>query len=84
MSDVIPIRKGVTPQPAAGEVNPEVVKELEELLDKARAGDITGLAYVSLHAGDFSTAASAGRLTRGVIGALAILQHRLIKLDEES
>lgn len=80
---VVPIRKGIEPSPAPGTINPDVVKEIQELLDKANAGDISGIAYVTLHPGDHTVYYNIGRLTRGVIGALVLLQHHLAKSDSE-
>ena len=83
MSEVVPIRQGLTPEPTAGSVDQGIVKELENLLGRAKAGEITGMAFVALCPGDFTTYSSVGRLTRGVIGALALLQHQLMKNDIE-
>jgi len=81
---VIPIRHGFTPSPASGEVNAAVVKELEELLAKAQAGEVSGLAYVTLHPGDYTLWHRVGRMTRGVIGALTLLQWDMCKADIEA
>lgn len=83
MSDVVvPIRKGVTPEPIPGTVNESVVDELQGLLDKAKAGEITGVAYVSLHPGDLTCFGRAGRMTRGVIGAIELLKYDMCR-DED-
>lgn len=83
MSEVVPIRHGVSPAPALGEVNQEVVNELQRLLDRANSGEITGFAYASLHPGDTTFYSNVGRLTRGVLGALTLLQFSLAKSDHE-
>ena len=82
MSEIVPIRKGLEPQPPPGTVNLEVVNELQGLLDKAQAGEITGIAYVSLHAGDTTTYYYAGRITRGLLGAITLLQLMLGRTED--
>lgn len=83
VSNIVPIHAGLAPEPPAGTVNADVVKQLEELLDKARSGDITGLAFVSLHSGDTTVHYRVGRMTRGVIGALTLLQYAMARSDFE-
>jgi hypothetical protein len=65
-------------------VSQETVTELETLLDEARSGKLTGLAYVALHRGaDFSFNAR-GRArfvpshTLGILGRLEKLLDSLI------
>jgi hypothetical protein len=74
---IIPLRAGLEPSPAPGDVNPEVVKRLTELLDQAKSGEIAGIAYATLHPGDMSCYSTCGRTTRGLLGALVILQHEM-------
>lgn len=83
MAEVVAIRQGLTVEPPAGTVNQDIVKELQELLDKANCGEITGLAYVTLHPGDLTVYCSIGRIVRGVLGALTMLQFSLAKADVE-
>lgn len=83
MAEVVAIRQGLAVEPPAGSVNPDVVKELQELLDRANCGEITGFAYVTLHPGDLTCHHSIGRITRGVMGALLLLQYALAKSDSE-
>lgn len=83
MAEVVAIRSGIAVEPPAGTANPDLVKELQDLLEKANSGEITGFAYASLHPGDVTTYCSVGRLTRGVIGALVMLQWSLAKSDGE-
>lgn len=80
---VIAIREGVSPEPLAGEVNSDVVERLADLLDKARSGEVTGIAYATLHPGDVSFYDNCGRATRGLLGALLLLQHNMAKVDDE-
>jgi hypothetical protein len=84
MAEVVAIRQGLAVEPPAGTVNADVVKELQELLDKASSGDITGIAFVSLHPGDLTVHHSVGRITRGVIGAMTLLQYSLARSDLEN
>lgn len=79
----MPIRAGVTPAQTVGAVNPDLVKELQDLLERAKAGELHGLAYAALYAGDLTVYDSAGRLTRGVIGAIELLKFRMCRDDLE-
>lgn len=83
MSEVVAIRSGLAVEPPAGTVNADVVKELQQLLDKANCGDVTGLVFVSLHPGDLTVYHSVGRITRGVMGAMTLLQYSLARTDCE-
>jgi len=83
VSEVVAIRSGVAVAPPAGTVNEDVVREAQDLLDKAKAGEITGFAYVTLHPGDVTFYSNAGRITRGVMGALTLLQYSLARTDFE-
>lgn len=82
MADVVAIRRGLEVEPPQGTVNPDIVKALQELLDRANCGEITGFAYVSLHPGDLTAYYNVGRITRGVIGAITILQCTLARSDD--
>ena len=83
MSEVVAIRSGVAVAPPVGTVNEDVVREAQDLLDKANAGEITGLAFVTLHPGDVTVHYKVGRITRGVLGALTLLQYSLARTDFE-
>lgn len=83
MPDVIPIRANIAPH-TGGESRPEVVEKLTELLEMAKAGELLGIAFVSLHPGDLTTYGTSGRTTRGVLGALALLQHEVCRDDLEN
>jgi hypothetical protein len=83
MSTVVPLRPGLEPYPD-GEPNPEVIQHLSGLLDRAKAGEIIGIAYAAIHPGDFTSYTRKGRTTRGVIGALVMLQHDMCKADIEA
>lgn len=79
---VVTLRPGIEPCPD-GEPNPEVVKELTKLLDMAKAGELLGIAFASLHRGDLTTYDRKGRATRGMLGALVTLQHAMCTADIE-
>lgn len=76
---VTPIRAGFTPQSKS--MDESVVAVLEELLAEARAGEISGIAVVPLYYNDLTRYLTAGRLTRGVIGALELLKVKLCMDD---
>jgi len=78
-AEVVPIRSGVTPEPPPGHVDEAVVKELTDLLERAKSGEITGIAYGVLCPGDLSYYGRFGRITRGVIGAMEILKYTIIE-----
>lgn len=61
-------------------INAEVVKILRELLAQAEAGDIEGLAYAArLPNGSCDTGSSSTDYFQELVGAVAILQHRMIE-----
>lgn len=82
-TSIIPIRPGVALDAPDNEPNEEVVKRLAELLEMAKAGEIRGIAYAILHPGRFTTYNSLGHTTRGVIGALTLLQFDMCKADSD-
>lgn len=81
--NVVSIRDGISLAPVGGEADPTVVECLSELLEKARAGEVTGIAYATLHPGDVSFYHNSGRATRGLLGALMLLQYEMCKADAE-
>lgn len=78
-AEVVPIRSGLTPEPPPGYVDESVVKELTDLLERAKSGEITGIAYAVLCPGDTSYYGRSGRITRGVVGAMEILKFTIIE-----
>ena len=60
------------------EANPNVVARLEALLGEARAGEIQCIAYAAEYWDDQTAFSSTGAYSRGLIGALALLQAGLI------
>lgn len=80
---IVPLRAGLEPASLAGEPNLDVVERLSDLLEKAKAGEIIGIAYATLHPGDFSIYSYKGRTTRGLLGALTLLQYDMCRADSE-
>lgn len=80
---VVPIRPGLAPAPPDGEVSPETVKVLEELLEKARSGEVSGIAYAVSHSGDTTSFHCVGYGGRALLGAVTLLQHNICKRDLE-
>jgi hypothetical protein len=81
---IVPIRPGLA-LPPPGEINENVVSELEDLLEQARAGEIVGIAYALEHPGKTTSFQRAGFCTRGLLGAVTLLQAQICRneLDED-
>ncbi len=62
---------------------PDVVKLFEDLLEAAQSGEIVGFAGAYLHCDDCTSYRRAGMITRGLLGALAIVQYRLLSERDE-
>lgn len=69
---------------APGTPNPDVITELEKLVEMAKAGEIEGIAYAVLFHDDLTTYNRKGRLTRGVIGCLELMKTAICIDDLES
>lgn len=82
-TNVVPIRAGVAPDPDAGSVNEATVKELEDILQRARAGEVVGVAYACQHPGRLTTFHYVGFVTRACIGAVGLLHAKMCKHDLE-
>lgn len=81
-AEVTPIRPNV--RPATGKVsNPEVVARLEELLDRAKSGEIVGIAYAITDGDDYTSYSWVGRSIRGTLGALDLLHFEMCRADVE-
>ena len=65
--------------PTTGEPSLAVVKECEDLLERAKSGDIVGIVVVSLHADMSLSSAFEGASTVGMIGSLAIRSAELVE-----
>ena len=84
---VTPIRPGIAPpeRMTHAEPDPVIIQYLEELLEEARAGQIQGIVWASLHPGDLTSHGRAGCVTSAVIGKLEIAKMSVVKiaLEEE-
>lgn len=80
---VVPFNEVAKREIRTREANPDVVKQLEALLDMAKSGEIVGFAYAVVHQGDLTSYHRAGRNTRGMIGALVLLQGEIVKCELE-
>ena len=66
------------------EVNAVCIDALERMLEAARAGDVVGVAIIPLHHDNTSSFCLAGSVGGySMLGALAIVEHRLITINEE-
>jgi hypothetical protein len=62
-------------------VIPVVVERLEELLAMARAGEIVGIAYATVHPGDVTGYGRVGRQVRALLGAVELLKFDMCRDD---
>lgn len=67
--------------PTEPTVVPHVVEILEELLAAARAGEIVGFAYATVHPGDVTGYGRTGRQIRALLGALDLLKFDMCRND---
>lgn len=65
------------------EPDPDLVEELENLLEAAKAGEIIGLAGAILYFDKTTSTRCVGTVNRATLGALMITQHGLIHLFKE-
>ena len=75
MSNVRTIRGGVAPE--AREVNPDVIEAIEDLLQRARSGDLQGVICIGTHHDRTSGWVNAGWCYPATIGQLAMAQHAM-------
>jgi len=75
---VVQIRSGVTIA-APGQPDPAVVEELEELLAKAKAGEISGIAWSASLTGNTSSNHFVGVISRGQVGGLFSVMTRIAR-----
>lgn len=61
------------------EGNAEVIERLEELLERARAGDIVSIAMGYVHADGATSLGWAGNATAALLGALSRVTHQVQK-----
>lgn len=77
MSDkIISLRTGAAVC-APGEVNAEVVAELEQLLERARSGDVQGVAIAFVHGDGASNCTYGGVITFSIVGKLVQMTNYL-------
>jgi len=74
---IVPIRPGLEPDPPKGEVNAALVKELEQLLDRARSGEVVGIAIALQHPERLTSFYRVGFMSRAILGALVLLQTQM-------
>ena len=72
------------PIPEPGKPVPELVEHLEKLLERARSGEVTGVAYAVLYRDDLTSFCPVGRIRRSLLGALTMLQYALCKEDYDA
>lgn len=79
-ADIVGFRGQVVIQP--GLVNQALIDDITELLERAKAGDIVGIAYAALHSDKASSYAVSGcHGTYGMIGALECAKAVLIDVN---
>lgn len=69
-----------TGEPSSAAGNPDLVSQLEELLERARSGQITamGMAYVNAD-GSVATRWSGGDQAVPMMAAVSMLQHEFLR-----
>jgi hypothetical protein len=82
MSSVVSLFKG-TPIVSPGTPNPELISDLEKLLEKAKSGEITSIAYAALYSDDLTSYHWVGKMTRSMIGSLELIKYALCRGDWE-
>ena len=60
-----------------GTVRPELVAELESLLEMAKSGEIEGIAAAVLYRDDCTTFRLKGRMSRALIGVIEMMKARI-------
>lgn len=83
MSKVVAFKDHIIP----GDPNLEIVADIEQLLDEAKSGALTGFAYAAIRDNDNGTGWCGNAGTREALGAaIMMLNHRyahsLLGLDE--
>jgi hypothetical protein len=68
---VVSLKYGI-PIAAPGTPVPELIEDLESLLEKARAGEINAIAYGVRYSDDLTSYRWVGVITRALIGALEL------------
>lgn len=78
---VVPINSRVIP--TTPEPIPEVISELESLLEMARSGELVGVAIGLVHPGDLTSWRRAGRQVRALFGVLELMKYDMCRSDFE-
>lgn len=60
------------PVAAPGTPNPDLVEDLEKLLDMARSGEINAIAYGVVYRDGLTSYRWVGRITRALVGSLEL------------
>jgi hypothetical protein len=87
MAEIHAIRPDIANMAMPNEPDPILVEYLEGLLEEARAGQIQGIVWVSLHPGDTTSWGRAGLVTAATIGKLEIAKMHCVRQsieDEEA
>jgi len=64
---------------AFGEPNEDVIQYLEDLLERAKNGEVVGTAVAALHKGEFADFKFVGKVVGfGIVGALEIMKTKII------
>lgn len=80
MTKVVGIRGNVPVPSQMGVVDENVVKQLEDLLARAKAGEMNGIAVAMHYNDNTSTRCYSGEITWSVVGRLFELQNELLKV----
>ena len=81
MSNVIPFHKGDVVI-ATGEPRESVIKAIEDLLERARSGDIQGMAYAALYHDSLASWGIVGLCgPHSLIGAVEVMKANLIRKE---
>lgn len=82
MSEVVSLRSGA-PIAHPGKPDESVIKAVEELLERVRAGEVIGVAFAATYADLASMNHAVGRCTRAMVGGLFAVMSRVSRdLDE--
>lgn len=62
-----------------GHPDPYVVKDLEDLLDMAKEGRITGIAFSAVYHDNSSSNSYTGVISRSMLGGLVMMTQRIVQ-----
>lgn len=69
--------------PTEPTVVPAVVEAIEELLAMARAGEIVGIAYATVHPGDATNYWCVGHHPRALLGAIELCKFEICRSEND-